>query len=412
MKRFPIPIMPTAQHTLGEQMSPTKKWHKCARTRHKLAKSQQKYAAWGTIEDSFLLRSTCEQTSHETKDTMKHAVFDHVDDEGNLILSLDGEKVDLSVTDELEHGILSAKQIKSETQAANLPPEPATLPISSIQTLVREGHTTTEIAQKYSVAESLVRRFAQPVETEKHYAIAQFLSVNTQTGAATRKLEDVIVHNLNESGVDPKSVVWEATKQGRDPWKIVAHFERREQEYKGTWMWNLRDNSVVSIDPVAKRLLGENASAGTLLFGEEPANTSSRSIQAALNGRGPIPPAWLNDNEDDNEDDASPSALDENSEETSETDTQVPRAAENASTAEETRTAGTSSDPAPFPSASVTNEEPGEPEEPTSTEPQRQHPAQPQPEKAAADPTPQNEGAEHKKRRAAVPSWDDILFGD
>ncbi|MCI1901563.1 MAG: septation protein SepH [Bifidobacteriaceae bacterium] len=320
---------------------------------------------------------------------MKKAVFDHVDDEGNLILDVDTEKVTLDVTDALERGILSSKQIKSEQDTATAPVEPSALPISSIQTLVREGHTDDEIARKYSIDASLVRRFAQPVETEKRYAIAQFLAVNTQTGAATRKLEDVISHNLSESGVDPEDVSWEATRQGRNPWKIVAHFNRRDQEYKGTWMWNLRDNSVVSIDPVAKRLLGENASAGTLLFGEEPVvNTSSRAIQAALNGRGPIPPAWLND---DGDAAGATSPAPQSDPRTASVPANEANAAEESS---ETESNTPESNAAPVPTP------PTKPVVPDSAA------AQP------AEGAPDANGDHSKKHRAAVPSWDDILFGD
>lgn len=347
---------------------------------------------------------------HETKDTMKQAVFDHVDDNGNLILKVDGDQVSLDVTDTLEHGILSAKQIKSEAQGANMPPEPSTLPISSIQTLVREGHTNAEIAQKYKIEESLVRRFAGPVETEKHYAIAQFLSVNAKTTAATRSMEEVITHNLLESGVEPESVQWEATKVNRQPWKIVARFSRKDKEYKATWMWNLRDNSVVSIDPTAKRLLGESASAGTLLFGEEPANTSSRSIQAALNGRGPVPPAWLNDGKDDDVSDSSVNA---------------PSAAASPATADTDVTANENAN-AEVPSMSSTidtdstqkNGDAGVANEPSDTG--NEHPAEPSvspdsstssaPEPTPTKPTENQE--KRKSRRSTVPSWDDILFGD
>lgn len=345
---------------------------------------------------------------HETKDTMKQAVFDHVDDNGNLILKVDGDQVSLDVTDTLEHGILSAKQLKSEAQGANMPPEPSTLPISSIQTLVREGHTNAEIAQKYKIEESLVRRFAGPVETEKHYAIAQFLSVNAKTTAATRSMEEVITHNLLESGVEPESVRWEATKVNRQPWKIVARFTRKDKEYKATWMWNLRDNSVVSIDPTAKRLLGESASAGTLLFGEEPANTSSRSIQAALNGRGPVPPAWLNDGKDDDVPVPSVGA---------------PPAAATPIDADTKATTNVNAEESSTPSIIDTdstqkNGDAGVASESSATG--NGHPAEPSASptastSSASEPTPTKPAENQEKRksrRSTVPSWDDILFGD
>lgn len=233
---------------------------------------------------------------------------------------------------------------------------------------MREGHPNSEIAATYNIAESLVRRFAQPVETEKHYAIAQFLSVNATTSAAQRSMEDIISHNLREAGIDPKSIAWEATKSHRQPWKIVAKFSNGEKDFKATWMWNLRDNSVVSIDPTAKRLLGEDASAGTLLFGEEPANASSRSIQAALNGRGPIPPSWLNE-------DSAASEPDVQSDNSDGSDTPEATAISEATTED--------AQPAVEPA------EPGS--APTLSAPQE---------------------TEKPKRRLSVPSWDDILFGE
>lgn len=328
------------------------------------------------------------------KDTMKQAAFDHVDDEGTLILTLDGEQVALNVTDSLERGILSAKQIKSEALGAAVVPEPSTLPISSIQTLVREGHTNAEIAEKYEIAESLVRRFAAPVETEKHYAISQFLSVNAKTGAATRSMEEVISHNLEESGIEPAQVRWAATKEGRQPWKIVARFTRKDQEYKATWMWNLRDNSVVSIDPTAKRLLGENASAGTLLFGEEPANTSSRAIQAALNGRGPIPPAWLNDEKGSQpSSDAEYSAENATSTEPADSSTRTEKSGEDITGASSIHTDSSQKE-----AASGVAQRSATPDSTASQQ--------------SGDTESADSSDKRKPRRSAVPSWDDILFGD
>lgn len=349
---------------------------------------------------------------------MKQAVFDHVDDDGTLILSVDGEKVGLAVTDELEHGILSAQQIRSEEAGSNKPVEPATIPISSIQTQVREGQSIEDIAKSYSIEESLVRRFAQPVETEKHYAIAQFFAVTTKATPSVSKLEDVIKHNLREAGVDAADVTWEATKEGRNPWKIVARFTRRKQDYKATWMWNLHDNSVVSIDPLAKRLLGENSSAGTLLFGEEPANTSNHSIQAALNGRGPIPPAWLNENGDSTQPsapnkDSSPKPASQAQNPNDDEDANAPTAAMAAQRAPMSPITPESSrseqqDPQEKPQAQAPSET-----APTDRGAEKSSPEKPQnPEAAVNQGNQQSAPSEHKKNRAAVPSWDDILFGN
>ena len=57
------------------------------------------------------------------------------------------------------------------------PHQQSTLPISQIQSLIRAGADPARVAEKYHLSEMLVRRFSMAVETEKQYAIEQFLAV-------------------------------------------------------------------------------------------------------------------------------------------------------------------------------------------------------------------------------------------
>ena len=79
------------------------------------------------------------------------------------------------VDDTLEHAILEAKQITAEIAPRPAPSQ--TLPISQIQSLIRAGADPARVAERYGVSAALVRRFSASVETEKQYAIEQFLSV-------------------------------------------------------------------------------------------------------------------------------------------------------------------------------------------------------------------------------------------
>ena len=86
-------------------------------------------------------------------------------------------KFSVKVDEALERAILEAKQIRSEVQEKQQTHIPITLPISQIQSLIRAGADPARVAERYSLSEALVRRFSASVETEKQYAIEQFLAV-------------------------------------------------------------------------------------------------------------------------------------------------------------------------------------------------------------------------------------------
>lgn len=111
------------------------------------------------------------------ENALEDARFDHVSETGELVFVSGAGKFAVKVDEALERAILEAKQIRTETQEERQQQAPSTLPISQIQSLIRAGANPTRVAERYSLSEALVRRFSAAVETEKQYAIEQFLAV-------------------------------------------------------------------------------------------------------------------------------------------------------------------------------------------------------------------------------------------
>ena len=220
----------------------------------------------------------------------RKAVFDHVEDNGAIILAIGDEQVELEDSDAFEQGLMSSKQIKAEARTDALPPETEGLPISEIQNMVRAGIAPDDIAKRFSLDSALVRRFGEPIEQEKKSAIAQFLTVNVRQNDEIHRLGELIHTLLAQAGVDSDSVEWSATRNRREPWRIIAEFEHNGRSYKATWTWNMRDNAVVAIDPTAKKLLGQSDTAAQdLLFGDDEASSISTDVRQS----GPNPPSWM-----------------------------------------------------------------------------------------------------------------------
>ena len=190
--------------------------------------------------------------------SLEQARFDHVDGEGNLVFVASGRRFAVAMDDTLERAVLEAKQLASESRLRTRQPRGGeSLPLSQIQALIRAGATPAQVADRYGLGEALVRRFAAPVETEKQYAVEQFLSVPAPKDSRARTVAELIERTLAAALVDMTALHWQATRRGLEPWRITARFETSGHEVRAEWTWNMRDNAVTCLNTAAKKLLGE-----------------------------------------------------------------------------------------------------------------------------------------------------------
>jgi hypothetical protein len=124
------------------------------------------------------------------------------------------------------------------------------------------------------------------VETEKKYAIEQFLSVSAPKKSKAHSNGDLIEASLRNARISPASIAWTATRRNHEPWHIHAKFEAAGRIVKADWSWDMRDNSVLSLNSTAKRLLGENETRQDIL---------PTSMRQALNGTSHTPYDWMDE---------------------------------------------------------------------------------------------------------------------
>ncbi|MBT1170285.1 septation protein SepH [Bifidobacterium sp. SO4] len=348
------------------------------------------------------------------------AGFVRVSDSGDLVFSVDGRQFSISVDDTLERAILEAKQVRSEKQRAPQPHQQATLPISQIQSLIRAGADPARVAERYHLSETLVRRFSAAVETEKQYAIEQFLTVPAPKDSRVRTISELVERTLASASIGMESVTWKSTRRGLEPWRIVAIFTSAGREIHAEWTWNMHDNSVVCLNNAARKLLGEqNPGSPAADSGLRPvtAELPGDSVRSARIERAVS--AWaapIGSTPASHPTDVQAGA------------TAVPGAAGNATPAAGGAAGGaapsssigsmppidfatTGSMPAISPTTvGAANE--GSPAAPGAAEGITAAPATSTDETKTAENTTPAKPAKRRSGRSAVPSWDEILFGD
>lgn len=191
-----------------------------------------------------------------TEDSLQRATFIRTDEDGLLEFRVDdGRLISVEVTDELERGIIESKQILAELRGTPSPHSEKALPISTIQTLLRAGEDPQAVAEEYHLSEPLVRRFARPVDIEKHYQIDQFRHAHMPGSSMPHEtVESALQAQLLQSGVRFTDVTWDATRHGHEPWRIKASFPQSGRTYTAEWAFDTPRGTITCLDQVSKRL--------------------------------------------------------------------------------------------------------------------------------------------------------------
>ena len=268
-----------------------------------------------------------------------------------------------------------------------------------IQDRIRAGETADEIADAAGVPIERVRRFEGPVLAEREFRAqeAQRVTVRSQGDAGPGpRLGDVITERLTDAGASADDVRWDSRKRTDGNWQIQLRFTIAGRPQLAEWVFDPRRRHVMPADDQAMRLcLPETEWPATRLGVRGPATATVTPIGSRLGqpDRHPEPHA-------DQDWRPARSAAD---------GTQPPppsTAAANAArpAAPAAHPPGSSRGPAATPAAAT----PAAPPPARETEQETQEPADDVP----AAPSEVRKAAGGRSRRASVPSWDEIMFGN
>jgi hypothetical protein len=246
-----------------------------------------------------------------------------------------------------------------------------------IQDRIRAGETADEIADAAGVPIERVRRFEGPVLAEREYRAqeAQRATVRSpgDSGPGPR-LGEIVAERLVELGVVPDDARWDSRKRGDGNWQVQLAFTVSGRPQVAEWIFDPRRRHVTPDDDQAARLcLPEDDLAAVRFAVRGPATATVTPIAPRLGGLAAHHPE--------------------------------PRAS-----AVPPVSAAASDSPTPSgrpaPAGQAAREPDGE-----------RHPAELDPAAAAGDPgqareRPVRKAAGGRPRRASVPSWDEIMFGN
>lgn len=302
-----------------------------------------------------------------------------------------------------------------------------------IQARIRAGQSLEEVGRVAGLPLDRVERFAAPVLAEReHVALMAMSSSVRRRGEASghRVLRLAVSERLQKRGVDIDAVDWDAYRQSDGRWSVTADYQSGESHRRAQFSFDLQGRFSVAADDEARWLLGEQSS----LKGPQPGRRRPVAVDSEEDPDSE-PTLDLNDElalvrvVQSAPVEEAPGETDEIGPQVEASDQEESRAVyggvSDASAVPETDLAGWEPglvvdypvEPGPEPEQAAEGPAPTADEEqpsgqaaPDSSAPaQTQEPAPSPTAEPAADPSAVRPAG--KRKRASVPSWDEIMFG-
>jgi hypothetical protein len=379
----------------------------------------------------------------------------HDDGEHLLVAGPNGQRFRLRVDDALRAAVrrdrarLSQLQLESE---GRLRPK-------EIQARIRAGETAEEVAAAAGLALEHVRKYEGPVLAEREYVADQARQVRVRRGGgagSAATLGEMVAERLQQREVDLEGVVWDAWRGEDGTWTVALDFEAGSSVRQARWIYNASVRHVTALDDEARWLTDEETSTASAAAAAQrrlaPVRDRVFDVDAVSTRPVPDEPAAVDlldtlrerrgrRNRPVNENDENVGAPDPVREaidsllSRAETMTEPPPAHPARSRPQDARdgevlvlpdaepivagpgkAAGSAKGSTPAakgPTKAAPPAKPAPPAVEADDEPEPEPSDEEQPVGAGAGrrPMPSAGGSNRKQRRASVPSWDDIVFG-
>lgn len=130
-----------------------------------------------------------------------------------------------------------------------------------IQTRIRRGESTQDIANEAGVSVDRIDRYAGPVLAERQYMATKARETFVRRPHGEIRLEDIVVDQLIARNVDILTIVWDSYRRDDSRWTITVMWASGSGTGGATWIYDPLSHSIVAIDDEARWLFDEAVTA-------------------------------------------------------------------------------------------------------------------------------------------------------
>lgn len=206
----------------------------------------------------------------------------HTDGEHLVLVDTEGERFLLPLDEELRSIV---RQQRRKVVAALSASNTQDLRPKDIQTLIRGGASAQEVATSAGMDLAQVKRYEAPVLAERIYTARQAQETRVSPDKDAPALGELVIDRLATRGVSPTSLIWDATRQPGENWLVHLEFVQDAKALEANWDFDHENRTLTALDEQARWLTETATPAGsdTLLsrghfrFGSAPETEVSPS---------------------------------------------------------------------------------------------------------------------------------------
>lgn len=206
----------------------------------------------------------------------------HTDSEHVVLVDQEGERYLLPINEELRS--LVRQHRRKVVSALTAAPREDLRP-RDIQTLIRGGATAEEVASSSGLDLEHVKRYETPVLAERSYVASQARDTQVSHEKEAPALGELVIDRLATRGVSPHTLGWDATRQPGENWMIHLEFVQDAKAMEANWEFNQDEHTLIALDEQARWLTETVTPAGS----EALLNRTGQFRAAAFDV--PAPPA-------------------------------------------------------------------------------------------------------------------------
>jgi len=189
-----------------------------------------------------------------------------------VAVSNDGSRLVLKAADSTEYFLPIDERLRAAVRGDR--PRLGQIDVEShlrprdIQARIRAGASAEEVAQLAGISVERVRRFEGPVLAERAFMAerARKTTVRRQGESTGPQLGDAVAERLLLRGAEKDSASWDSWRRDDNTWEIVLLFRVSGQPQQARWTYDPPRRLVQPVDDEARSLIGETPERG----GEEP----------------------------------------------------------------------------------------------------------------------------------------------
>lgn len=167
------------------------------------------------------------------------------DDGEHLVLtSADGTRFTVRIDEPLRAAVRRNRPHLEQLRAAGA----GTMPPREIQSHVRAGLSTDEVARLGGVSVEQVRRYEGPVLAEREFVATQARGTLVGRDGDSPVLGDLVTDRLAARHVDTSELVWDAWRPVGEGWHVSVSYEIGTESRRATWTFDQQTRTLTAVD--------------------------------------------------------------------------------------------------------------------------------------------------------------------